>query len=479
MFPSNKTKIVCTIGPASRSPEMLVQLIDAGMNVARLNFSHGAFEGHARDIEAIRRAAQTVGRPVAVMADMPGPKIRIGELSQEPIQLKRGQALTLTTRTIDGTAERISVNFAKLPSVVNREDRIYINDGFIQLRVLSVDPPEVRCEVVVGGTIRSRKGLNIPDVDLGISAFTDYDRQCLEFALQHGVDAISQSFVENAKDIVAVRAAAHAAGGDPFIIAKIERSRAVENLPEILAQADGIMVARGDLGVEIPIAKIPAVQKNIMDMANRAAKPIITATQMLESMTTNRLPTRAEATDVANAILDGTDAVMLSGESAVGDYPLEAVRMLGEIAADIEPNRPHFSRSVHQRHLDDTCPVVFSEVIASSVAETLKCLRPVAIVTPTRSGATARRISRFRLPVWIGAVSSQHKTCQDLLFSYGVLPVFEPDHPDTWHAWIRKWLDDQGESGDLVVLTEGPSAKYPHRNNRMEIIDLRQKAEPQ
>ena len=206
MFPSNKTKIVCTIGPASRSPEMLVQLIDAGMNVARLNFSHGAFEGHARDIDAIRRAAQTVGRPVAVMADMPGPKIRIGELSQEPIQLKRGQALTLTTRTIDGTAERISVNFAKLPSVVNREDRIYINDGFIQLRVLSVDPPEVRCEVVVGGTIRSRKGLNIPDVDLGISAFTDYDRQCLEFALQHGVDAISQSFVENGKDIAAVRA---------------------------------------------------------------------------------------------------------------------------------------------------------------------------------------------------------------------------------------------------------------------------------
>ena len=214
-------------------------------------------------------------------------------------------------------------------------------------------------------------------------------------------------------------------------------------------------------------------------MANRAAKPIITATQMLESMTTNRLPTRAEATDVANAILDGTDAVMLSGESAVGDYPLEAVRMLAEIAADIEPNRPHFSRSDHQRHLDNTCPVVFSEVIASSVAESLKCLRPVAIVTPTRSGSTARRIARFRLPVWIGAVSSQHKTCQDLLFSYGVLPVLEPDHPDTWRTWIRKWLDDQGESGDLVVLTEGPSAKYPNRNNRMEIIDLSQEAAPQ
>ncbi|BBO83630.1 pyruvate kinase [Desulfosarcina ovata subsp. sediminis] len=477
MFPSNKTKIVCTIGPASRSPEVLVQLIRAGMNIARLNFSHGEFSGHARDIQTIRQAAETAGRPVAIMADLPGPKIRIGELSEEPIFLKGGQPITLTTETVAGTAERISVNFERLPAVVKKGDRIYINDGFIQLKVLSVQSPEIRCEVAVGGMIRSRKGLNIPDVDLGISAFTDHDRHCMTFALENGVDAVSQSFVESAADIRAVREAARQLGVEPFIIAKIERSRAVENLAGILDVADGIMVARGDLGVEIPIAKIPSVQKKIMELANRLNKPIITATQMLESMTANRLPTRAEATDVANAILDGTDCVMLSGESAVGDYPLDAVAMLREIATDIEPNRRLYARSESKGLAADTCPVAFSEVIASSVAETLKCIQPAAIITPTRSGTTARRISRFRLPVWIAAVSSKKKTCQELLFSYGVIPVFEPEHPNEWRPWIRTWLAAQEESGDIVVLTEGPSAKYPHRNNRMEIIDLKQKSE--
>ena len=474
MFPANKTKIVCTIGPASGSPEVLAQLIRAGMNVARLNFSHGEFAGHARDIETIREAARRVGRPVAIMADLPGPKIRIGELAEEPIYLRGGNPITLTTETVAGTTERISVNFDKLPTVVNSGDYIYINDGFIQLKVLRVAPPEVFCEIVVGGMIRSRKGLNIPDVDLGISAFTDHDRRCMAFALENGVDAVSQSFVESAADIEAVREAARQQGHDPFIIAKIERSRAVENLAGILAVTDGIMVARGDLGVEIPIAKIPTVQKRIMEMANRLGKPIITATQMLESMTTNRLPTRAEATDVANAILDGTDCVMLSGESAVGEYPLDAVSMLREIAADIEPNRTLYARCENRTLAADACPVAFSEVIASSVAESLKCIKPAAIITPTRSGTTARRISRFRLPVWIAAVSSQKKTCQELVFSYGVLPVFEPDHPGVWREWIQKWLADQGESGDIVVLTEGPSVKYPHRNNRMEIIDLQQ-----
>jgi pyruvate kinase len=472
MFPVNKTKIVCTIGPASRSPEVLAQLIKAGMNVARLNFSHGEFSGHAKDIETIRQASAAAGLPVAIMADLPGPKIRIGELAQEPIQLENGLPLTLTTETVAGTVDRMSVNFAKLPAVVKPGDRIYINDGFIQLKVLAVAAPDVRCEVVVGGEVRSRKGLNIPDVDLGISAFTDHDRRCLAFALECGVDAVSQSFVERPADIATVRAAAHELGHDPFIIAKIERSRAVENLSGILDAADGIMVARGDLGVEIPIAKIPSVQKKVMHMANRQAKPIITATQMLESMVTNRLPTRAEATDVANAILDGTDCVMLSGESAVGDYPVASVSMLREIAADIEPNRSIYACVKAADLGKGKAPVALTEVIAASVASTLKAITPAAIIAPTRSGTTARRISRFRLPVWVAAVSSKKKTCQELIFSYGVLPVFEPDHPAKWRPWIRKWLDAYGEAGDLVVITEGPSDKYPHRNNRMEIIDL-------
>jgi len=473
MFPTNKTKIVCTIGPASRSPEVLARLLRAGMNVARLNFSHGAFEGHARDIEAIRQASRETGLPVAIMADLPGPKIRIGELEEEPIALENGQSLSLTTETVTGTAERISVNFDHLPAVVGPGDSIYLNDGFIQLKVLSVAAQEVRCEVIVGGMIRSRKGLNIPDVDLGISAFTDHDRRCLDFALAHGVDAVSQSFVERAADIAAVKNRARELGYAPFVIAKIERSRAVANLAGILEEAHGIMVARGDLGVEIPIAKIASVQKQIMEMANRLGKPIITATQMLESMTQNRLPTRAEATDVANAILDGTDCVMLSGESAVGDHPVIAVAMLREIAADIEPHRTAYGRGCRGTEALESCPVALPEIIARSVATSLDCIHPALIVTPTRTGTTARRIARYRLPVWTAAVSSQGKTCQDLLFSYGVLPVFEPEHPHQWRPWIRSWLEEQGEKGDLVILTEGPSAKYPGRNNRMEIIDLR------
>lgn len=470
MFPSNKTKIVCTIGPASASPEVLVQMIRAGMNVARLNFSHSAFTSHAQDIQMIREAAKTAGYPVAIMADLPGPKIRIGELAEDSIFLKVGQPLTLTTETVSGTDQRISVNFERLPTVVKEGDRIYINDGFIQLRVLSVAAPEVQCEVVVGGPIRSRKGLNIPDVDLGISAFTDHDRDCMAFALEHGVDAVSQSFVENAADVRVVREAARAMGYDPFIIAKIERSRAVENLAGILDVTDGIMVARGDLGVEIPIAKIPSIQKKIMKMAGRLGKPVITATQMLESMTTNWLPTRAEATDVANAILDGTDCVMLSGESAVGSYPVEAVAMLRDIATDIEPNRSLYAAPRDMTQFGEDSPL--SEIIAANVAETIRRINASVVVTPTRSGTTARRISRFRPPIWIAAVTAQHKTCQELLFSYGVLPVFEADHPEDWRPWIRKWLVEQRESADIVILTEGPSKKYPHRNNRMEVINL-------
>jgi len=447
-------------------------MIKAGMNVARLNFSHGNLDGHAADIEAIRQASNAVGVPVAIMADLPGPKIRIGELASEPLHLKSGQALTLTTESVLGSIERMSVSFHELSSVVARGDCIYINDGFIQLKVIDVSGPEVRCEVVVGGPVRSRKGLNIPDVDLGISAFTDHDHRCLEFALEHEVDAISQSFVECAKDIAAVREAARDLGHDPFVIAKIERSRAVENLAGILDAADGIMVARGDLGVEIPIAKIPSVQKMIMEMANRLGKPIITATQMLESMVTNRLPTRAEATDVANAILDGTDCVMLSGESAVGEYPTESVRMLKSIATDIEPNRSIYAKPKGSDSKDSRAQAGFQDVIALSVASSLRCITPAAIFTPTKSGATARRISRFRLPVWIAAVSSKKKTYQELVFSYGVIPVFEPDHPQNWKSWISSWLERQNEEGNLAILTEGPSAKYPNRNYRMEIIDL-------
>jgi pyruvate kinase len=472
-FPGHKTKIVCTIGPASDSQAVLERLIRAGMTVARLNFSHGNFDEHRIVIGRIRAASRVAGRRVAVMADLPGPKIRIGSFVEEPVDLKSGDIFTLTTQAVEGTGDRVSVTFADLPQVVRRGHRLFLNDGLIQLEVLDAVGANVRCKVLMGGELRSRKGLNLPGIDLGISAFTEHDRHCLAFALENGVDAISQSFVQDAADITAVRSAAAALGRDPFLIAKIERSGALEHMDDILRAADGIMVARGDLGVEIPIAQIAMVQKQLIWKANRIGKPVITATQMLESMTANRRPTRAEATDVANAVLDGADAVMLSGESAMGRFPVEAAQMLAAIAAQIEPLRAVFPvRTELAADVRDES-VGLPDLIAHSVFTTSQRITPAAVIVPTHSGATARRITRFRLPVWITAVSSNEKTCQDLLFSFGVFPVCDPEHPTAWRPWIRNWLQSQSVSGHLVVLTEGPSRKHPERNNRMEIVDLR------
>ncbi len=474
-FPANKTKIVCTVGPASDSPEVLKRMMQAGMNIVRLNFSHGDFEGHKAMISRIRAAAQETGCRVAIMADLPGPKMRIGEIEPEPVDLQIGDTLTLTTDAITGTAERVAVSFERLPRVVKPGDKLFLNDGIIELAVTAVEGNDVVCKVLVGGELRSRKGLNLPGIDLGISAFTERDRECLAFAMQNGVDAVSQSFVETGADIIAVREAAREMGHTPFVIAKIERMGARDHLDSILEAADGIMIARGDLGVEIPIEEIAVVQKKLMREANLRGKPVITATQMLESMTTNRRPTRAEATDVANAILDGTDCVMLSGESAMGKYPVDAVAMLAHIAAAIEPHRPPIplEQNLLNRRAVDTLRI--EDVIALCVDTTLQRITPPTVIVPTRSGATARSIARFRLPVWISAVSALEATCQNLMFSYGVSPLYEPDHPDDWKAFARNLLAAQGVSGDLVVLTEGPSEKHPDRNNRMEILNLKRR----
>jgi pyruvate kinase len=379
----------------------------------------------------------------------------------------------LTAEDVAGDGTRVSVSFSRLPQAVKPGDRLFLNDGYIQIEVEQVEGNNVHCKVLVGGELRSRKGLNLPGIDLGISAFTDHDHECLKFAMENGVDSVSQSFVETAADITAVRNAAAEMGHDPFIIAKIERAGARNHLNEILRAADGIMIARGDLGVEIPIEQIAVAQKNIMRMANLMGKPVITATQMLESMTVNPRPTRAEATDVANAILDGTDCVMLSGESAMGRYPVASAKMLSKIAAAIEPYRTSMPIREALQSSREKDEVNLKDLIAMSVETTLMRVTPPTVIVPTRSGATARSITRFRLPVWISAVSSRTKTCQDLMFSYGVFPICETDHPENWKSWAASWLERQGVSGDLVVMTEGPSAKHPDRNIRMEIIDLR------
>jgi pyruvate kinase len=406
------------------------------------------------------------------MADLPGPKMRIGSLAQEPVELQPGSLFTLTTREIVGDVDRVSVSFMSLPQALRPGDTLFLNDGLIQLETIKIEGQEVTCRIIVGGELRSHKGLNIPGIDLGIGAFTEHDRECLKFALEQGVDAISQSFVESAADIVAVRNASAALGYNPFIIAKIERSRALERIDDILEAADGIMVARGDLGVEIPIERIAIVQKQLIHRASRAGKPVITATQMLESMVDNRRPTRAESTDVANAVIDGTDCVMLSEESAMGKYPVEAVAMLAKIAATTEPYRFRDDLTEALRTRDKDGSVSVKDLIALSVETALERISPAAVFVPTRSGHTARFIARFRPPVWIVAVSSREATCQRLLFSRGVYPVYEPDRPKEWNSYVKGWVSSHALMGNLAILTEGPSETHPETNHRMEIIQM-------
>ena len=469
----SKTKIVATIGPASNAQPVMERLIQAGMNVARLNFSHGDFEGHRAVVASLRAASRAVGRRVAIMADLPGPKMRIGELAEEPITLQPGATIELTTRKEVGHAGRVSVSFDRLPRVVKAGDALYLNDGIIHLVVKAVDGDSVRCQVVAGGELRSRKGLNLPGIDLGMSAFTDRDRECLAFALSAGVDAVSQSFVATGADVQAVREAAARLGHRPFVIAKIERAIALEHVDDILDAADGVMIARGDLGVEIPIEQIAVVQKGLTRKAHVRGKPVITATQMLESMIASSRPTRAEATDVANAVYDGTDAVMLSGESAVGQYPVEAVAMLGRIAREVEPFRPGawVRQRLHEVVSDE--PSSATDVLALSIESAVERLAPLAVVAATRTGNTARTITRFRLPAWVLGVSTHEDTCQHLLFSYGVTPVHVQELPDDWRAFAREWLAARGkEASGVVIVCAGPSPKHPEASPRMEIATL-------
>lgn len=471
-LPSHKTKIVATIGPASESPAVLEQMIRAGMNIARLNFSHGEFSYHGQLIQRIRAASTKAGRQVAIMADLSGPKMRVGKIAAEKIELRAGDRFTLTTTEIVGDERRVSVSFSRLPGVVKAGELLSLNDGYVQLEVAEVRGTEVNCIVKVGGELRSRKGLNLPGIDLGISAFTEGDRECLKFALEQGVETFSQSFVESAADIQAVRQTARELGHDPFIIAKIERSRALDRLDEILEAADGVMIARGDLGVEVPIERIALIQKQIMRRANQRGKPVITATQMLESMTAYRLPTRAEATDVSNAILDGTDCVMLSAESATGAFPVQAVEMLARIATAVEEKRPLTTVKEMFAGTDLRGKVLPMHLILISIEASLEYLKPAAVFDLTDFGTSARRLAAFHFPVWTIAITSNPKTAQDLLFSSGVVPVLERHAPESWNTRVKELSQQFDLSGDFAILTERPSADHHERNHSMEIINL-------
>ncbi|GAB6138090.1 pyruvate kinase [Halanaerobaculum tunisiense] len=469
-----KTKIVCTIGPASDDRETLSDLIDAGMNVARLNFSHGNFEEHGAKIDKIRDLSEEKEEPVALLLDTQGPEIRIGELkNDEDVFLETGQEFTLTTEDIKGDSNRVSVSYNQLPEDMSIGDTILVDDGLIGLEVIEINETDVVCEVINGGKLGSKKGVNLPGVSVSLPAITDKDAQDIKFGIEQGVDFIAASFVRKAADVLAIREILEEHNADMHIIAKIENQEGVENVNEILEVADGLMVARGDLGVEIPAEKVPAAQKMMINKCNRTGKPVITATQMLESMIDNPRATRAEASDVANAIYDGTDATMLSGETAMGDYPVKTVETMANIAIETE-------KSLKYRQLLDRETLNPAKTITDSISygtcKTAYELGASAIITSTRSGYTARMVSKHRPYASVVAVTPSKRVFHKLILSWGVKPVLS-DLTDSTDEMIEESISAAKESnyvedGDLVVMTAGAPAGIPGTTNllRVEIV---------
>jgi pyruvate kinase len=409
-------KIVCTLGPSSNSSEMIVRLMRAGMDVARLNFSHGTHEDHARTIKRLREASARLSRPIGILADLQGPKIRTGTLkNKQPVQLVTGQRFTISIRSKEGTSEGVSTTYKRMARDVSRSDRILLGDGLIELHVLSTTSTSVLCKVVNGGLLGEHKGINLPGVKLRIPAVTPKDHMDLAFALEQGADFVAVSFVRSAKDVLQAKKAISRAKLDVPVIAKLEKPEAIDNLDEILHVSDGVMVARGDLGVEMSPEKVPVVQKQIIARACEARRPVITATQMLESMTQNPRPTRAEASDVANAVFDGSDALMLSAETASGAYPLEAVQMMDRIIREAEANNSHVLRpSPAQFNIAETA----SELICHASEE----LHMKVIAVFTETGFTARLVSKHRPRRPIIAFSTIQETRRRLTLNWGVFP---------------------------------------------------------
>jgi len=434
------SKIVCTIGPASRDPRILKKLLEAGMDVARLNFSHGSHSEHLATMQTLRRTAQKLKKTIAILADLQRPKIRTGPLaSGTPVQLRYGQEFTITTAKILGDSTRVNTTFLPLPKEVHRGDRILLSDGLIELRVEKVRGREVNCRVVNGGALGEHKGINLPGIKLRVPALTPKDKADLKFALAHGVDYIAVSFVRRSEDVQLAKSLIRRAGKDIPVIAKLEKPEAIENLEEILRVSDGVMVARGDLGVEMSPERVPVVQKAIIARAREFRRPVITATQMLESMTENPRPTRAEASDVANAIFDGSDAVMLSAETASGKYPVEAASMMARIICEAEESMTEFARPATQEKLK------VAETVAELVCHASRELHMRWIVVFTHSGFTARLISRYRPLVPIAAFSPEAVTRRRMALVWGVAPLAIPD--------LRK-VDQLAEISEKRLLQE-------------------------
>ncbi|QKD79676.1 MULTISPECIES: pyruvate kinase [Actinomyces] len=463
-----RAKIVCTLGPATDSPEQVQALVDAGMNVARINRSHGSAEDHEKVIARVRQAAEASGRSIAILVDLQGPKIRLGRfVGDQKVMLNKGDEFTITTDDVLGTVKRSSTTFKGLPGDCRPGDRLLIDDGNVAVRVTAVTDTDVVTRVEVPGYVSNNKGINLPGVAVSVPALSEKDREDLRWALRVGADVIALSFVRDANDVKDVHEIMDEAGARIPVIAKIEKPQAVEHLLEIVDAFDGIMVARGDLGVEMPLEAVPLVQKRAIELARRNAKPVIVATQVLESMIQNPRPTRAEASDCANAILDGADAVMLSGETSVGAYPIEAVRTMANIIENVEE---HGGERIAPL---GSFPQTRGGALTRAAAEMGEQLGADYLVTFTQSGDTARRLSRLRSPIPLLAFTPLTTTRNQLSVSWGVqtFEVPEVQHTDEMVAQVDKILQDKhlARVGDSVVIVAGMPPGTPGSTNSIRV----------
>ena len=466
-----KTKIVCTMGPATASDEVLRELMLSGMNVARLNFSHGDHEFHLNNMNRIRKLSAELNKPIAIMLDTRGPEIRLELFENHKVELKKGQTFTLCTQTITGNAERASITYKELPRDIREGTTILIDDGLVSMTVRSLNADEIVCVVNNDGVVSDRKGINVPDVDLSMPYLSQKDREDIAFGVRNGVDFVAASFARTAEDILEVRRLFSQEGrSNVNIIAKIENMQGVQNIDEILRVSDGIMVARGDLGVEIPLEQVPVIQKMLIRKAYSSGKPVITATQMLDSMMKNPRPTRAESTDVANAIYDGTSAIMLSGETAAGLYPVEAVRTMASIALCAESDI-NYTKRFKEREADPTPDV--TNAISHATCTSAHDLGAAAIITVTKSGRTAKMISKYRPDCPIICCTTDETVCRQLNLSWGVTPLMidEADNTDDLFERAVQAGEHAGllKDGELVVMTAGVPLGVSGTTNLMKV----------
>jgi pyruvate kinase len=465
---AKKTKIVATIGPVSANEKTMGEMIKAGLNVIRINFSHGDFAEHEPKVRLARELSLKYNRPIAVMQDLSGPKFRIGDFDQERVMLEEGKEIILTPEQIVGTPERVSINYPNLAKEVKVGGVIMLDDGRKRLDIIEINGEEVKCRIAIGGETKGRRSVNLPGAKLSIGSLTEKDKKDLEFAFEHDVDIIAFSFVRRADDVRELREILKNRGSEAMIVAKIETQEAVENFDSILAESDGIMVARGDLAVEIPAEDVPLVQKMIIKKCNQAGKPVITATQMLESMVTSSVPTRAEVSDIANAILDGTDAIMLSEETTLGKYPVEVVKVMSRVAVRVERDRlySHLDHSfLHDNSVTDA--------VGHAVTEAASQLGAKYIVALTNSGFTARMIARYRPHQPIMALTPSQKTINKLALSYGCFSAEVPRFQQTCEIMdtVRAYTLEHklAKAGDRVLIAAGMPFGESMQTNTMMI----------